>query len=264
MAENQINEDLISHLVTVGSLYSKVPDTWRSSAFFKVVATIRSYKKEVVLENGKLARKIPGVGPSIQKTIEQFLNTGTSEKYETLKETVKDKEPKRHDADKVRKILDGYLSVLDDFKVDWGYAGSMRRGLPAVKDVDVIICIEDDNEKEQLRPLFEMQGLTFDIRNGDKKWGMTVPLWDDETITLDLNFCKPEYRGAYYNYFTGSKEFNVTLRSLAKAKGFKINEYGIYKGKERLGGEKETDQFDVLGIPYLEPKDRTPRNIPSL
>ena len=181
-----------------------------------------------------------------------------------LKEKVKDVEPERLDAVKVKKILDGYLSILDDFKIDWGYAGSMRRGLPAVKDVDVIICIADDTTKERLRPLFEMQGLKTDIRNGDKKWGMTVPLWDDKHITLDLNFCKPEYRGAYYNYFTGSKEFNVTLRSLAKAKGFKINEYGIYRGKERLGGEKETDQFEVLGIPYLEPKDRTPRNIPSL
>jgi DNA polymerase/3'-5' exonuclease PolX len=40
---------------------------------------------------------------------------------------------------------------------------------------------------------------------------------------------------SYYSgllYFTGSKEFNIKIRSKAKILGYKLNEYGLYKNKK--------------------------------
>jgi DNA polymerase (family 10) len=69
--------------------------------------------------------------------------------------------------------------------------------------------------------------------------------------------------GAALQYFTGSKEHNVRLRGMAKDKGLKINEYGVY----RVQGEKETyiagrterDVYATLNLPVFPPELRENR-----
>jgi len=57
-------------------------------------------------------------------------------------------------------------------------------------------------------------------------------------------------------YFTGSKEFNVMLRNHAKKLGYKLNEYGIYKGNKNILVDSEKEIFELLGMKYLEPQER--------
>lgn len=63
-------------------------------------------------------------------------------------------------------------------------------------------------------------------------------------------------------YFTGSGEFNKNMRFFALKKGYTINEYGVYKltDKKQKGEEvpvsTETDIFKLLGMDYIEPKNR--------
>ena len=63
-------------------------------------------------------------------------------------------------------------------------------------------------------------------------------------------------------YFTGSGEFNKNMRKFALKKGYTINEYGIYKltankdKGEQMKTYSEEDIFKVLGLDYIEPKDR--------
>jgi DNA polymerase (family 10) len=59
-----------------------------------------------------------------------------------------------------------------------------------------------------------------------------------------------------YLYFTGSYEFNEKMRGIAKRQGYKLNEYGLYKGEKLIQIYCEKDVFDILGMNYLEPKDR--------
>jgi DNA polymerase (family 10) len=52
---------------------------------------------------------------------------------------------------------------------------------------------------------------------------------------VDLRIVPEEDWGAALQYFTGSKNHNIHLRTIAKEKGYKISEYGIFKienGKE--------------------------------
>jgi len=47
------------------------------------------------------------------------------------------------------------------------------------------------------------------------------------------------------------------VRQLAKKKGYKLNEYGLFKGKKRIAAKTEEDVYKKLGLPYIEPEIRT-------
>ncbi|HUL37367.1 MAG TPA: PHP domain-containing protein, partial [Thermodesulfobacteriota bacterium] len=65
--------------------------------------------------------------------------------------------------------------------------------------------------------------------------------------------------GAALQYFTGSKGHNIHLRGIAKARGIKINEYGVFKGKRKIAGKEEKDVYRSLGIDWIEPELREDR-----
>jgi DNA polymerase (family X) len=62
--------------------------------------------------------------------------------------------------------------------------------------------------------------------------------------------------GAALHYFTGSKAHNIAVSKLGIARGLKINEYGVWKGKRRIAGETEESVYAAVGLPYIEPELR--------
>jgi DNA polymerase (family 10) len=63
-------------------------------------------------------------------------------------------------------------------------------------------------------------------------------------------------------YFTGSKEHNVVLRGLAKKRGWKLNEYGLFAAEDEarsLSGSEEADVYQTLGLPWIAPEFREDR-----
>ena len=69
--------------------------------------------------------------------------------------------------------------------------------------------------------------------------------------------------GAALQYFTGSKEHNVVLRGLAKSRGLKINEYGVFQvtpeGEKYVAGRTEEEVYGTLGLPAFPPEIREAR-----
>ena len=76
---------------------------------------------------------------------------------------------------------------------------------------------------------------------------------------IDLRVVEEDSYGAALQYFTGSKGHNIHLRGIAKAKGIKINEYGVFKGKKKIGGKEEKDVYGALGMVWIEPELREDR-----
>ena len=77
---------------------------------------------------------------------------------------------------------------------------------------------------------------------------------------LDIRYVDIKSFFPAYLYFTGSYEFNERMRGIAKRKGYKLNEYGLYKLEENqekyIQIYSEKDVFDILGMNYLEPSQR--------
>ena len=67
---------------------------------------------------------------------------------------------------------------------------------------------------------------------------------------------KKESFGAALQYFTGSKDHNILIRKIAKKKGLKLNEYGVFKGKKKIAGKNEKEVYQAIGLSYIEPELR--------
>ncbi len=75
-------------------------------------------------------------------------------------------------------------------------------------------------------------------------------------IQMDVRVVEPESWGAALAYFTGSKAHNIRIRELALEKGLKINEYGVFRGEERIAGKTEEEIYAILGLPFIPPELR--------
>ena len=133
-------------------------------------------------------------------------------------------------------------------------AGSYRRRKETVGDLDILVTGEDDSTvMDHFRKYEDVEEV---VASGKTK--STVRLRSG--LNVDLRVVARESYGAALYYFTGSKAHNVTVRRMAVEKGLKINEYGVFKTdgdqEERVAGETETEVFESVGLPYLEPELR--------
>jgi len=132
-------------------------------------------------------------------------------------------------------------------------AGSVRRGQETVHDIDILA--ETRNGEEVIQAFVHMPGVTQLLGAGDTKGSVIL----NGRVQVDLRAVPPESYGAALQYFTGSKEHNVRLREIAKKAGYKINEYGIFAGDEKVGGGREEDIYEKLGMSWMPPELRQDR-----
>jgi DNA polymerase (family 10) len=78
---------------------------------------------------------------------------------------------------------------------------------------------------------------------------------------VDIRLVHPDEWGAALQYFTGSKEHNIHLRTIAKEKGLKISEYGVFRIKDnkRIAGEEEEDIYRAMDFRWMPPEMREDR-----
>jgi DNA polymerase (family 10) len=141
-------------------------------------------------------------------------------------------------------------------------AGSWRRGRETVGDLDIVVDSDDPaTVMDHLRAWKETSAV---ILRGDTKTSVRGP----RDLQIDLRVVDDESFGAALQYFTGSKEHNVRLRSRARDRGLTINEYGVHrlvpgaddaakpaKGKT-VAGRKEADVYEAVGLPWIPPELR--------
>jgi DNA polymerase (family 10) len=72
----------------------------------------------------------------------------------------------------------------------------------------------------------------------------------------DLRIVPDESFGSALQYFTGSKDHNIGLRTIAIQKGLKLNEYGLFKGSRQIAGRTEKEIYKILGLAWIPPELR--------
>ena len=132
-------------------------------------------------------------------------------------------------------------------------AGSLRRRKETIGDLDVLIKSKDS--PRALHDLSRLPIVKQILETGDTKAAVII----EGGIHVDIRAVAPESYGAALQYFTGSKQHNIHLRKLARERGLKFNEYGVFRGKKRLGGEDEADVYGSLGMPVMPAEFREDR-----
>lgn len=137
-------------------------------------------------------------------------------------------------------------------------AGSLRRMKETIGDIDLLVTIKrnvKDGAKKVMDRFVNLKGV---IKVWD--YGLTKSsIRFNKGIDADLRVVKDYEFGSALQYFTGSKEHNIVTRKIALDKGLKLNEYGVFKGKKRIGGKTEEEVYKLIGLPYIEPELRESR-----
>jgi DNA polymerase (family 10) len=149
-------------------------------------------------------------------------------------------------------------------------AGSLRRWRETIGDVDVLVATTDG--EAVVNAFVEWDRVGSVIEAGTTKAGIRV-----SGIRVDLRVVDPDEFGAALQYFTGSWDHNVKLRSLAIERGLKINEYGVFdvadlagggadepapedppdsRAGERVAGATEADVYGAVDLPLIPPELR--------
>jgi len=128
--------------------------------------------------------------------------------------------------------------------------GSYRRMKETVGDIDILVVGE--NGAELIEHFTKFPSVTDVLASGDTKGSVIV----EGKYQVDMRVVGRESWGAALQYFTGSKNHNIKLRTIAKAKGLKISEYGVFREEKLLAGAEEEDVYKSLGLPWIPPELR--------
>src|SRR5690242_147059 len=137
-------------------------------------------------------------------------------------------------------------------------AGSLRRGRETVGDLDILVtgpaCCDDAERQKLIDHIIKLPGLMEIIARGENKVSFRLR----GGMQVDVRLLPPESFGAAMQYFTGSKNHNVSLRQRALKMGFTLNEYGLMtlKDDKRVAGKTEDEIYKKLGLDCIPPELR--------
>ena len=135
------------------------------------------------------------------------------------------------------------------------WAGSYRRGRDTIGDLDLLVVAED--RAAAMDHLEAYPSVSQTIGRGDTKISIRV----GKAFQVDMRCVEKHQFGAALQYFTGSQAHNIRTRRIAKEKGLKINEYGVFRTDDdtQVAGETEEDVYASIGLPWIDPELREDR-----
>ena len=151
----------------------------------------------------------------------------------------------RAKADKIIKKVAKHIKPFVDRQMA---CGSYRRGAQMVGDIDFVIIPKQGVTLPQMLP--PNDGINW---VGDNKAQVII---DGEKV--DFKVTTPDAWGATILYFTGPADFNIKYRWMAKKRGMKLNEYGLWDRTTDayIAGATEQDIYDALKRPFRDPDQR--------
>jgi DNA polymerase (family 10) len=129
-------------------------------------------------------------------------------------------------------------------------AGSFRRLEETVGDIDILVT---GKNPKKIMEYFVHQPY---VGNLLAEGGTKSSILTKDGIQVDLRVVAPSQFGSALQYFTGSKLHNVHLRTFAKNRGFKLSEYGFFKGEKLVASKTEEECYKSLGMQYIPPEMR--------
>lgn len=131
-------------------------------------------------------------------------------------------------------------------------AGSVRRRKEVVHDLDLVASAKKGNEVGLMKKFCALSSTGEIIGQGETKSSIRL----ENGMQVDLRIVNEKEYPYALLHFTGSKEHNTLLRSIAKDKGLKLNEYGLFKGEKLIPCKSESEIYKALGMEYIPPELR--------
>jgi DNA polymerase (family 10) len=132
-------------------------------------------------------------------------------------------------------------------------AGSLRRGRETVGDLDLLVT--GPGATSALERFVAYSRVEEVLARGANKASAKV---GHEGLQVDVRTLPPDTFGAAMQYFTGSKDHNVAIRTRAVKMGLKLSEYGLFRVEDdfKVAGATEAGVYEAIGLPWIPPELR--------
>jgi len=206
------------------------------------IKDLKDLKK--IIKNGSLAR-LHGLGEKKVENIKKGI-----EIYEQAQERIPIYEAMRI----VEEVID-YLKKAPLIG-RLSPAGSLRRMKETVGDIDILAT--GKNGAKIINYFTQFPGVSRVLAAGETKGSAMISTEKGER-QVDLRIVDESEYGAALQYFTGSKAHNIKLRFMARSKGLKISEYGVFRNEKKIAGFNEKEVYETLNLPLIIPELREDR-----
>lgn len=143
-------------------------------------------------------------------------------------------------------------------------AGSTARESMLVGDLDLVYIRDEDTDNlmSKLLDEWKLSKIRGDILHG-KLGSYHLPISDECTTQVDMKVSTRDQLPYMLLHYTGNQYFNIALRYIAKTKGMKLNEYGLWNSSgEYLPSRSQLQVFEHLGISeYIHPEFRSVNSV---
>ena len=176
----------------------------------------------------------------------------------------------KHLVKKINKTLG--LGEKDEYVLE--LCGSFRRQKAFSNDIDVLISKKDTTSTSKTKNHLErfVNKLKNPMKHNNNKPLLIDSMTDKKIKTkymgfakllenpprrIDIRFISYDSYPAALLYFTGSSILNKKMREIAKKKGYKLSEYGLFdKDGKQFMVNSERDIFHKLNMEYIPPSLR--------
>lgn len=187
----------------------------------------------------KKIREIHGFGKKMEQSIlDSIRNSNLGERRISL-----------YEAEKQAESLVRYLNRMDGIH-QVSVAGSYRRRKETIGDLDILVACEKASDVMDRFSGYE------DVHRVISKGKTRSSVVLKSGLHVDLRVISQAGFGAGLHYFTGSRAHNIAVRKRGMEKNLKINEYGVFRDKQRLAGKTEKDVYAMVDLAYIEPELR--------
>ncbi|HKJ70729.1 MAG TPA: DNA polymerase/3'-5' exonuclease PolX [Gammaproteobacteria bacterium] len=156
------------------------------------------------------------------------------------------------DAEAVAEPLKDYLARVSGVETV-EVAGSYRRRKETVGDLDILVACADSG------PVMDAFTGYDEVSEVASRGETRSTVWLRSGLQVDLRVVPRASFGAALHYFTGSRAHNIAIRQRGVARGLKVNEYGVFRGEERLTGDSEEAVYAAVELPWMPPELREDR-----
>ena len=192
-------------------------------------------------EEGKL-RDLPGFGEKTEQNILKGLKTIEAEAGRISIQDASEQ------VAAIGRHLAGVKSITR-----WETAGSFRRRRETIGDLDILV--EASDREKAIEGILEYGPVADVLARGEEKVFVRLA----SGLEVDFRFFDAAAFGAAQMYFTGSKAHNIAVRKRAQRRKWKLNEYGLFRGKRRIAGKTEEEVYGKFKLPWIPPELREDR-----
>jgi DNA polymerase (family 10) len=149
---------------------------------------------------------------------------------------------------KVLNLADKLKESLKPFCKKIEIAGSIRRHEENPEDIDIVLIPKNKDKVEEI--------MKTKFKGNFIQGGEHESTWIINKIKVELYYTSVEEWGADLLAYSSTKGSAIGLRVIAKRKGFKLTQHGLFKGNKKVAGKTEKEIYSALGRDYKKPEDR--------